>query len=205
MTEPLSKVDSAVEGVDGPPKVEVKDRRTSRLSSSANQQPSRKDYYLTKTNLAVAPETQKTGWKVNSNPSTLEDKEIANKPIVSPPIRNLDLKIGEIIVPVRNTAASGVTIHDAMTAIFKKKKKVADEDLKDGPYLKGFEWPILSPGWEQDAEKAANSKGAKLSAEDLEKAIDEEKAKIWGTLIVHTSATAETNVGGGKKKKKQAE
>ncbi|KAI1320593.1 hypothetical protein F5Y16DRAFT_389751 [Xylariaceae sp. FL0255] len=212
MTEPLSKVDSAVEGLDSTPKKAetAKDRRASRKSSSANKAPSRKDYYITKTKLSVAPETQKTGWKMNSSSATVEDKDILNKPVVTPIIRNLDVEVGPMTIPVRN--GDGITIKDVMDAIHKKKKKLADEEFKDGVYLKGFEWPIMSEGWEKEAEEAGRkhaaasktaSKEPEKMQEEIDAAIEEEKARMWGTLIVHSSAIAEvSNVGGGKKKKK---
>jgi len=69
----------------------------------------------------------------------------------------------------------------------------ADDELTE-PYLKGFEWPPAHPGWEDEM--------ARVKEEDRAHT----REKQWGSLIIHLSSVPETsNVGGGKKKKKNAE
>ncbi|KAI8625921.1 hypothetical protein F5Y19DRAFT_479002 [Xylariaceae sp. FL1651] len=80
MTEPLAKVDSAVQGLSSSP---PKDK-SHRKSSSIPGVPSVKEMYQTKTPLKVAAETQKTGWKINTSSSTVEDKDILKKPLITP-------------------------------------------------------------------------------------------------------------------------
>ncbi|KAI2633411.1 hypothetical protein GGS21DRAFT_544101 [Xylaria nigripes] len=185
MTEPLSKVDSAVQGIPSTPTKE----KAPRKSSSVPGVPSVKEMYNTKTPLKVSIETQKSGWKINSSSTTVEDKDILTKPLVTPLVRVIDLQFPlGIVVTARNKF--GVTIKDAMDAIYKTQKKKADDELTE-PYLKGFEWPPAHPAWEQEM--------ASVKADDREHM----REKQWGTLIIHLSSIPETtNTGGGKKKKK---
>ena len=74
------------------------------------------------TELSIAPETQKTGWKINTSPNSVEDKEILKKLLTTPPIKKIDLHFPlGLEVTARNT--KGVTIKDAMDAIHKAFKK----------------------------------------------------------------------------------
>ncbi|RDW76229.1 uncharacterized protein DSM5745_06221 [Aspergillus mulundensis] len=83
-------------------------------------------------------ETQKTGWKLNTSPSTVEDKDILKLHLVTPPVKKIDLHFPlGLEVTARNM--KGVTIKDALDAIHKQFKKKADDEL-DKPYLAGFEW-----------------------------------------------------------------
>ncbi|KAG6361842.1 hypothetical protein INS49_010071 [Diaporthe citri] len=137
MTEALSKVDSAVEGIDA--NKDAKDTKKPRMSSIAAPGVwNIKDIEEQKIELQIAPETQKTGWKVNTSPSTVEDKDILKKMLTEPPVKKIDLHFPlGLEVVARNL--KGVTIKDALDAIHKQFKKRADDEL-DKPYLAGFEW-----------------------------------------------------------------
>ncbi|KAG7102056.1 hypothetical protein HYQ44_018634 [Verticillium longisporum] len=135
MTEPLSKVDSAVEGLSGsPPKDKAKRRASSHVPGVYNIL----DLEEEKTEIELAPETQKTGWKINTSSGTVEDKDILKLHLTKPPVKRIDLHFPlGMEVTARNL--KGVTIKDAMDAIHKAYKKKSDDEL-DNPYLKGFEW-----------------------------------------------------------------
>ncbi|KAH7375306.1 hypothetical protein B0T11DRAFT_270068 [Plectosphaerella cucumerina] len=133
MTEPLSKVDSAVGGLSSSPPA-----KTKRASSSVPGVYNINDLEASKTELELAPETQRTGWKINTSSSTVEDKEILSLHLTKPPVKRIDLHFPlGMEVTARNLR--GVTIKDALDAIYKAYKKKADDEL-DNPYLKGFEW-----------------------------------------------------------------
>lgn len=88
--------------------------------------------------LKISPETQKTGWKINTSPSTVEEPAILKTLLTTPPVKKIDLQFPlGIEVTARNL--KGVTIKDALDAIFKAYKKRTDDEL-DNPYLVGFEW-----------------------------------------------------------------
>ncbi|KAI1436514.1 hypothetical protein GGR50DRAFT_693127 [Xylaria sp. CBS 124048] len=185
MTEPLSKVDSADQGAH----TSTKDK-ASRKSSSVPGVPSVKEMYNTKTPLKVSVETQKSGWKINTSSTTVEDKDILTRPLVTPLVRVIDLQFPlGTVVTARNKF--GVTIKDAMDAIYKTQKKKADDELTE-PYLKGFEWPPAHPAWEQEM--------GRVKADEREQT----REKQWGTLLIHLSSIPETNSAGGSKKKKKA-
>ncbi|KIL92070.1 hypothetical protein FAVG1_04477 [Fusarium avenaceum] len=189
MSEPLSKVDSAVQGLSSSPPAKTEDKKTRRQSSAAapgvwNVNDLGYDVkraitristdYTTEAEgreLELAPETQKTGWKINTSPGTVEDPAILKLPLSEPPVKRIDLHfpLGKEVT-ARNL--KGVTIKDALDAIHKAYKKRSDDEL-DKPYLAGFEW---------------------------------DKEESWTRLVVHlqtqpTSTTMGGNVGGGKKKK----
>lgn len=126
------------------------------------------DLEAQKIDLQIAKETQKTGWKINTSPSTVDDKEILKKLLTTPPVKKIDLHFPlGLEVTARNL--KGVTIKDALDAIHKAFRKRADDEL-ELPYLAGFEW---------------------------------DKEESWTRLVVHLQKDAgQTNVGGGKKKKK---
>ncbi|KZZ97214.1 hypothetical protein AAP_00857 [Ascosphaera apis ARSEF 7405] len=88
--------------------------------------------------LAVAPETQKLNWKFNTPASAVEDKDMLKKYLVTPPVKKIDL-IFPLGTKVTARNLHGVTIKDALDAMYKLNKKKADDEL-DLPYLKGFEW-----------------------------------------------------------------
>jgi len=135
MTEPLSKVDSAVQGLSSSPPKEKGHRRA---SSSAAGVMNINDLEASGIDLKIAIETQKTGWKINKSPSTVEEPSVLKVLLTTPPVKKIDLHFPlGMEVTARNM--KGVTIKDAMDAIYKAYKKRADDEL-DKPYLAGFEW-----------------------------------------------------------------
>ncbi|KAJ0157332.1 hypothetical protein CTA2_12695 [Colletotrichum tanaceti] len=120
MTEPLTKVDSAVGGLSQSPPKEHKTRRQS--SAAAPGVYNVKDLEEQKIELELAPETQRTGWKINTSSSTVEDKDILKLPLSNPPVKKIDLHFPlGMEVTARNL--KGVTIKDALDAIHKAYKK----------------------------------------------------------------------------------
>jgi len=114
----------------------------------------------------VPPPSWQLTWtsrKLNSSPSTLDDKDVLKKPLCTPLVKKIDLRFPlGLEVTARNL--KGVTIKDALDAIYKQyKKKVsplprlllffprhsltpsprlapqADDELEN-PVLAGFEW-----------------------------------------------------------------
>ncbi|KAK5010712.1 hypothetical protein LTR28_008236, partial [Elasticomyces elasticus] len=77
--------------------------------------------------------------KLNSSPGTLTlDKDVLKKHLCTPPVKKVDLHFPlGLEVTARNL--KGVTIKDALDAIYKQFKKKADDEL-EAPYLAGFEW-----------------------------------------------------------------
>jgi len=129
----LSKVDSLVED---PTSKEVKKPR--RASSMAEDVFNIVDLEKEGKEIKIAPETQKLGWKLNTSPATIDDKEMLKKPLCIPKVKKIDLHFPlGLEVSARNL--KGVTIKDALDAIYKQFKKKADDEL-DAPYLAGFEW-----------------------------------------------------------------
>lgn len=60
--------------------------------------------------------------KLNTSPSTIEDREILSKFLVTPPVKKIDLHFPlGLEVTARNL--KGVTIKDALDAIHKQFKK----------------------------------------------------------------------------------
>ncbi|CAI7626943.1 unnamed protein product [Penicillium discolor] len=160
MSVPLTKVDSAIAGLsisDEKPGIEkeVKAKTHRRASSTVEGVWNIKDLGKDIINLSggndtdgtaeeqkmdieLPIETQKTGWKLNTSPSTIEDKDILKMFLVTPPVKKIDLHFPlGLEVTARNL--KGVTIKDALDAIYKQFKKKADDEL-DKPYLAGFEW-----------------------------------------------------------------
>ncbi|CAJ2505764.1 Uu.00g131580.m01.CDS01 [Anthostomella pinea] len=181
MSEPLTKVDSAVEGLPESPVKEKAGHR--RASSHVAGVASVKDMWETKTPLAVAKETQQTGWKINTSATSVEDRDILDKPLVTPLVRAIELHFKHgVVVTARNR--TGVTIKDALTAIHRQYKKRTDDELGE-PYLKGFEWV---PDHEEYAETPEKQK---------------EKQDDWQQLYIHLSSTPGVSNSGGKKKKKE--
>jgi len=133
----LTKIDSAVDDTTpaSPSDVKPKHRRSSSIVEGVFS-----IYDLEKegVDLKLAIETQKLNWKINTPPSSIEDKDYLKKLVCHPPIRRIDLKwpLG-LEVTARNS--HGVTIKDVCDAIYKQFRKKADDEL-DNPYLAGFEW-----------------------------------------------------------------
>ncbi|QPG94311.1 hypothetical protein C2857_005670 [Epichloe festucae Fl1] len=135
MSEPLTKVDSAVQGLSSSPPKEKGHRRQ---SSSAAGVMNINDLEKDGIDLEIAIETQKTGWKINKSSSTVEDPAILKLPLTKPPVKKIDLHFPlGMEVTARNM--KGVTIKDALDVIHKAYKKRTDDEL-DKPYLAGFEW-----------------------------------------------------------------
>lgn len=135
-TQPLSKVDSAIDDAPASPtESKIKHRRTSSTVSGVFNI---NDLEKENVDLQIAPETQKLNWKINTSPSNIEDKDVLKKLLTTPPVKRIDLHwpLG-LEVTARNLR--GVTIKDACDAIYKAYKKKSDDELPD-PYLKGFEW-----------------------------------------------------------------
>ncbi|KAF2010146.1 hypothetical protein BU24DRAFT_473324 [Aaosphaeria arxii CBS 175.79] len=138
----LSKVDSLVE------EAPVKKPGHRRGSSLAADVYNINDLEKENKPIKIAIETQKLGWKLNTSPSSIDDKDVLKKPLTEPKIKKIDLHFPlGLEVTARNL--KGVTIKDALDAIhkqFKKKDDPADnvapqaDDELDAPYLAGFEW-----------------------------------------------------------------
>jgi hypothetical protein len=130
----LTKVDSLTEDSKAP---EAK-KGTRRASSMAADVYNITDLEKEGVEIKIAPETQKLNWKLNTSPATLDDKEVLKKPLCLPKLKKIDLHFPlGLEVTARNL--KGVTIKDALDAIYKQYKKKADDEL-DLPILAGFEW-----------------------------------------------------------------
>jgi len=133
-TTPLSKVDSAIEHGDAVEK-KISHRRA---SSSAAGVRNINDLETEGVEIKIDPITQQLNWKLNTSPSSIDDKDALKKPLCTPLIKKVDLHFPlGLEVTARNL--KGVTIKDALDAIHKQFKKKADDEL-EAPYLAGFEW-----------------------------------------------------------------
>lgn len=132
-TADLKKIDSLVDDT------AAKDKPAKRRASSLRADVfNMADLEKEKKEIAIAPETQKLNWKLNTSPATLEDQDVLKKPLCLPLVRKIDLHFPlGLEVTARNL--KGVTIKDALDAIHKQFKKKADDEL-DLPVLAGFEW-----------------------------------------------------------------
>ncbi|KAF2202255.1 hypothetical protein GQ43DRAFT_369533 [Delitschia confertaspora ATCC 74209] len=164
----LHKVDSLVD--DAPPQEVKKGHR--RASSSATDVYNIADLEKEKKEIKIAPETQKLGWKLNTSPSTIDDKDVLKKFLTTPKIKKIDLHFPlGLHVTARNL--KGVTIKDALDAIHKKFKTKADDEM-DLPYLAGFEWDpeecytrfIVHQKKQGEAAPSSKKKKAKASADE---------------------------------------
>lgn len=134
-TAPLTKVDSAVEGLSQSP---PKDKGHRRASSSVPGVYNIADLEKEGKELQIAKETQKLNWKINTSPVSLDEKETLKKMLTTPPVKKIDLHFPlGLEVTARNL--KGVTIKDALDAIYKQYRKKADDELEN-PVLAGFEW-----------------------------------------------------------------
>jgi len=138
---PLSKVDSAVQGLSSsPPKEETKASKRRQSSVAAAGVFNIKDLEEEGTKIEIAKETQKLNWRINKSPMSLEEpeKSALKKMLTTPPIKKIDLHFPlGLEVTARNL--KGVTIKDALDAIYKQYRKKADDELEN-PILAGFEW-----------------------------------------------------------------
>jgi DNA-binding Lrp family transcriptional regulator len=115
---PLTKHDSAVD-VEPPSPVREKARR---VSHSAPGVRNIKELEEEGTEIEIAIETQKTGWKINTSPSKIEDTAILPILLTTPPVKRIDLHFPlGLTVTARNL--KGVTIKDALDAIHKQFRK----------------------------------------------------------------------------------
>ena len=140
MSEPLAKVDSAVQGIAGSPPKESNAKTRRQSSAAAPGVMNVKDLEEEGIDLKIAPETQKLGWyarlftfqvslliltfcrKINTSPSTIEESSYLKTLLTTPPIKKIDLHFPlGLEVTARNLR--GVTIKDAMDAIYKQFKK----------------------------------------------------------------------------------
>ncbi|OAA57899.1 hypothetical protein SPI_06784 [Niveomyces insectorum RCEF 264] len=137
MSEPIKKVDSAVQGLSTSPPKDKGHKKTGSISGAPGVR-NINELEAEGTELQIAKETQKTGWKINTSPTSIDDKDILKKYLTTPPVKKIDLHFPlGLEVTARNL--KGVTIKDAMDAIHKQFKKRADDEL-ELPYLTGFEW-----------------------------------------------------------------
>lgn len=137
---PLSKVDSAVQGLSSSPPKEDKAAKRRQSSAAAAGVFNIKDLEEEGTKIEIAKETQKLNWRINKSPMSLEEpeKSALKKLLTTPPIKKIDLHFPlGLEVTARNL--KGVTIKDALDAIYKQYRKKADDELEN-PVLAGFEW-----------------------------------------------------------------
>ena len=82
--------------------------------------------------LAIAPETQKLNWKLNSSPATIGEPDTLKKFLTTPPVKRIDLHFPlGLEVTARNL--KGVTIKDALDAIHKQFKKKVRHPIITAP------------------------------------------------------------------------
>jgi hypothetical protein len=141
MTEPLTKIDSAVQGLDSP--VDKKDAAKRRQSSAAAPGVSKiQELEANKTPVKLPIATQQTGWMVNTSPvpDHVEDPAVLDEFLTEPPVKRIDLwfELGDATISASNF--KGVTIKDAMKAIHKRYKTKSEDELGDAKFLKGFIW-----------------------------------------------------------------
>ncbi|KAL9078191.1 MAG: hypothetical protein Q9157_002879 [Trypethelium eluteriae] len=154
--EPLSKVDSAVDSTEpaSPSDAKARHRRTSSTVSGV--------YNI-----------NDLGEKLNTSPATLDEKDVLKKHLCEPPVKRIDLHFPlGLEVTARNL--KGVTIKDALDAIYKQFKKKADDELGENPVLAGFEWD-KEESWtrlvvHQKKEGQASSGGGKKSKKNKDEA-----------------------------------
>ncbi|EZF41192.1 hypothetical protein H112_04922 [Trichophyton rubrum D6] len=133
----LTKVDSAVAGLPSPAEKKTAKKDTTKKNANPDVM-NIKDLEEKGIELQIAIETQKLNWKLNTSPASLEDKDALKKFLTTPPVKKIDLHFPlGLEVTARNL--KGVTIKDALDAIYKQFKKKADDEL-DNPILAGFEW-----------------------------------------------------------------
>ncbi|EGD98786.1 hypothetical protein TMEN_7626 [Trichophyton mentagrophytes] len=134
----LTKVDSAVAGLPSPAETKKTAKKETTKKGANPDVMNIKDLEEKGIELQIAIETQKLNWKLNTSPASLEDKDALKKFLTTPPVKKIDLHFPlGLEVTARNL--KGVTIKDALDAIYKQFRKKADDEL-DNPILAGFEW-----------------------------------------------------------------
>ncbi|EGD88448.2 hypothetical protein H105_04951 [Trichophyton soudanense CBS 452.61] len=120
----LTKVDSAVAGLPSPAEKKTAKKDTTKKNANPDVM-NIKDLEEKGIELQIAIETQKLNWKLNTSPASLEDKDALKKFLTTPPVKKIDLHFPlGLEVTARNL--KGVTIKDALDAIYKQfKKKVS--------------------------------------------------------------------------------
>jgi len=84
----------------------------------------------------LSKEVAKLNWKINTSPTSLGEPDTLKKNLTAPPMNRVDLQFPlGLHVTARNR--KGVTIKDALDAIYKQMKKRQDDELED-PYLEGL-------------------------------------------------------------------
>jgi len=167
---PLARHDSAV---DVEPQSPVQRDKPRRVSHSAPGVRNINELEEEGTELKIAIETQKTGWKINTSPSKIEDTSILAIPLTEPPVKRIDLHFPlGLEVTARNL--KGVTIKDALDAIHKRFRKKADDELEK-PYLTGFEWD-KEEDWTRLIVHLQSEAGPQVSKKKKKKEAKEEKA-----------------------------
>jgi len=129
----LQKVDSLTE--------EPKDgvvKKPRRASSMAADVYNIEDLEKEKKEIKIAPETQKLGWKLNKSPTSIDEPELLKLPLTNPKLKKITLHF-PLGLEVNARNLKGVTVKDALDAIYKQFKKRADDEFEK-PYLAGFEW-----------------------------------------------------------------
>ncbi|ODQ55761.1 hypothetical protein SAICODRAFT_69089 [Saitoella complicata NRRL Y-17804] len=90
----------------------------------------------------VIDKLKKLKWHINTPASKLDHidaPDLLSQPLTSPPLRVLHLIFPQgLTLTVRNTK-TGVTVKDAMDMIYKKFKKMKDDEIPEG-VLGGFVW-----------------------------------------------------------------
>ncbi|EZF22144.1 hypothetical protein H113_04976, partial [Trichophyton rubrum MR1459] len=117
----LTKVDSAVAGLPSPAEKKTAKKDTTKKNANPDVM-NIKDLEEKGIELQIAIETQKLNWKLNTSPASLEDKDALKKFLTTPPVKKIDLHFPlGLEVTARNL--KGVTIKDALDAIYKQFKK----------------------------------------------------------------------------------
>ncbi|GAQ11007.1 hypothetical protein ALT_8328 [Aspergillus lentulus] len=104
MSAELTKVDSAIAGLSISPKDEkapdkAEKKTHKRTTSQSEGVWNIKDLEAQKIELSLPIETQKTGWKLNTSPNTIEDKDVLKMYLVTPPVKKIDLADDELDKP----------------------------------------------------------------------------------------------------------
>jgi hypothetical protein len=143
MAEPLSKIDSAVAGLSISETKDTKGKKANKAAAKDTKDlgkgPAKKEKVSAEVfnindlekdgvELKIAPETQKLNWKLNTSPASLDDKDTLKKPLTNPLVKKIDLRFPlGLEVTARNL--KGVTIKDALDAIYKQFKKKVGHHL----------------------------------------------------------------------------
>jgi len=135
----------------------AKGHRRKSSSASAAGVYSAADLEAEKKDIVLAKDVAKLNWKINTSPASLGEADTLKKLLSTPPIKRIDLQFPlGLHVTARNM--KGVTIKDALDAIYKQMKKRQDDEL-DEPVLAGFIWDPSEYGY-QTLKVALKKEGA---------------------------------------------